>query len=245
MVSQDGTTSVKIRDVITEDSQLLNLSNQATIDKLEKSYQEVSNVIKMHCQPYLAEIGGVHNALFNVPLYRGVQSQDANKANIHNPLLSVDVRMNRQPKDTPLSVHHAIDEWFYYQTGYKFRSAGLFCTGRRQVAASYGGVCIVVPAGEFHYCWSSRYQDLYSDMEEYTYENYDSGLSSGGIKQQMEELFSDDMALNDFLADGQYQVDNGLIDAIGSKSEIMIVCKSAYLVNIDWCNAIERYLPMR
>lgn len=72
------------------------------------------------------------------------------------------VRTDRSPKDMPIQAHDALDDAFKDLYGWRARSEGLFCTGRKSTASSYGTAQIVFPIGRYEYLWSDNITDLYS-----------------------------------------------------------------------------------
>jgi len=167
--------------------------------------------IERHCGPYLQEIGGIDNALIHYPMYRG--SDDV--FHPHSSILRVTVRQNRRPRSTGVDDHEQADGWFIETFGIPYRSASLFCTGNVDTAAAYaryysvGNTAIVLPIGEYHYCWSPHVQDLFM-----------------GFRGQFDEFPS----IVDFLDHTDYYEDTRLINAIASHNEIMLHCKDAALV---------------
>jgi hypothetical protein len=147
---------------------------------------------------------------------------------------------DRKPSDTPPEVSQMVDEWLHKNTGYYFRSTSLFCSGRTMQASEYGRVYVVIPIGEFHYCWSPNVSDLYMDL--YTHAMaLESGkpaaesLATLNTKALIREVFVNNPAeLDSFMHNGDYQFDNDLDGALHSRSEIMVACSRAYIIDCDW-----------
>ncbi|MDQ0042249.1 hypothetical protein [Variovorax boronicumulans] len=75
-------------------------------------------------------------------------------------------RKDRIPRDTPIHLHNAANEWFKGKFGVAYRSEALFLTPSPTIAQFYGKSkskdhCVrVIPIGPYTYCWSSKYADF-------------------------------------------------------------------------------------
>lgn len=138
-------------------------------DRLSHDYQKAVQILTRDCSPYLNRIGGLKNALFQTPLYRGFRTNDltANHITKNTTIQSIPTRLDRRPKDTPEITHNLIDNWFEKATGFRFRSSSVFTSSLKFQAFEYGNPYIVIPAGEFHYCWSELYSDMYEEFRSY------------------------------------------------------------------------------
>lgn len=213
---------MKIKDIINEDVEA----------------DKALAVINKYCQPYLSEVGGIDNALFKTPLYRGLTSF------LHSDVAVADVKQDRRPLDTPLVVHDMINSWFYKKTGIYFRSTAAFCTGSWSVAHGFtkndGPVAIVLPIGNYHYCWSKTYRDAYEDLGRFIVKY---NKTAGSDKERTTAwLQKHPTKLDLFLNKGKYTLDLGLKSAIASGNEIMFSCKKLLLININWVNANDERL---
>lgn len=179
--------------------------------------QEWLNIIEQNCGPYLKEIGGIYKALHpRHRLYRGLSEiiPDDNK------MFIVNVRQDRIPMDTPSDTHNVIDDWFESNmpSGIRYRSSSIFCVCSKAVAQTYavGGnanaVATILPVGDYHYCWSPIYNDLFRKIGR-------NKLSRERIEQ--------------IIVDGNYKEDTNLVAAIDSTHEIMLHCKQALVIRSD------------
>jgi len=187
------------------------------------------NYLVEHCGPYLAEIGSLGQSFLPMRrLYRGLSRAMADDATF----AVIDVHQHRQPRDTLLEVHNMIDDWFRatMPTHIRYRSASVFCTGSLRVAQTYcagGGlnaVAAVLPIGDYHYCWSTMYADLYRKV-----------LGVTKTKSAIEEV----------LNNGGYKEDSGLRDAMNRGHEIMIHCQKAVLIRYDRLQELYQELMRR
>ena len=124
------------------------------------------------------------------------------------------VRKDRKPKDTPIKFHKNVDEIFFKKWGWRPRSGGLFVTGSVRFSSLYGPKGIVFPVGKFKFLWNPNVHDLYSYMD------------------VIEVLGKGDEII------GSYK-DKDMCKAIKSFKEIMIDCKSYYVIN---CSQLIKYL---
>ena len=183
------------------------------IDEITQSPDEkVIEFITQHCKPYLDEVDGISKALGDLALYRGVSMfkfDEGEYARI------VPVNQNRRPTNTSAVAHQAVDDWFQAKFGIRFRQSSVFCTGNLGDAQSYAGTsgttAIVMPVGDYDYCWSPDVGDLYIELQR------NKGYSLSAL-----------MDIN------HYKCNEDIIAAIQSDNEIMLHCQSVMLVNPDW-----------
>lgn len=188
--------------------------------------------------PYLKKVGGFENAVFKKPLFRGVNFF------MHDPIKTVEVEQNRKPIDTPEPIHNIINSWFLKRTGIPFRSASVFCTGDWTEARGYargeGHVVTIMPVGEFNYCWSPVYDDMYEDLGHYVYKL--DQISGANRDKTTDFLLKNPSNITNFLMKGKYQVNKGLIQAIAAKKEVMINCQQVMVISQDWINEHDEAL---
>ena len=195
----------------------------------ESDFNDQIRYIEGHCAPYLKEVGGVVQALFRTPLFRGI---NYNQPDSNDPINIIKVDQARAPKDAPIDVHKMMDLWFVKKSNVPFRSSSLFCTGSWVTAGGYGDAVVVIPVGKYQYCWSPVYEDLYEDI----------GRAMVKIDRTMgmdrslttQYLVANPNALWKFLKNGNYQFNHGLREAIDSKHEVMLQCEQALVINLDW-----------
>ena len=93
------------------------------------------------------------------PLWRGT-----NKSRTKS-IVKVTPRQDRYPKDMPEFMHDMIDEQFKAKFGWKPRSTGVFVTGRKSDAGSYGATYMFFPVGKYSYLYNPDVSDLYSEVD--------------------------------------------------------------------------------
>lgn len=71
------------------------------------------------------------------------------------------VRTNRAPKDSNPMLSEILDQRLHQDFGVPYRSASLFVTGDKFEARSYGHVGIVLPQGDFKFCYGVKCADAY------------------------------------------------------------------------------------
>ncbi len=195
--------------------------NEVIQDRLQNSeVDKIFSFLRTNCSQYINSRGGLEEAL-SVPLYRGVHHVNWERS----PVQVVDVNLSRSPKDSSIYLHQAADDWFYLNFGIRFRSASLFCVFAEQTASSYGEPVIVFPLGQFDYCWSREYADMYSAFQS-AFRDF---VRSTGASPS-------DEAVNEFMSDGKYMHNTGLSDAAGKfrRNEVMVACKQVALINPVW-----------
>lgn len=191
----------------------------------EKLDQKVISVIRQQCSPYLTEVGGLINAISVHPLWRGVPN--FSWADQPLPIINISVNQQREPRDMSKKTHDSLNVWFKKTSGIAFRSQSIFCTGNIQTAHKYstnfgsepgGDEVIVLPVGDYKYCWSPLVEDLYRYISDRIYRWNRTELKN---REQILKL----------LNDSDYIFNTGLNDAISSGNEIMIHCQSAIILN--------------
>jgi hypothetical protein len=190
--------------------------------------EKVVTILRRDCAPYLDMIGGLQQALVINPLWRG--AADFNWDEEEEPIKLINVDLTRMPRDTRHYIHEMLNDWFVRKTGIAYRSQSIFCTGSRFTANQYatgwgnhdnGSTVIMIPVGNFNYCWSSEIEDLFSYLE--------SDVDTSDLTQGK---------LNLLMNNNKYVQNTGLKQAIASNNEIMVNCNQVYIVSEDWVNYI-------
>lgn len=164
----------------------------------------LADKIRANCQPFLQKIG---NNPTDTILWRGSPDLDETKlvTKVRNP-------KNRHPRDTDPHVSEVADEWFKDKFGIAYRSNALFVTGKYRSAEEYGSVYIVLPIGEFRFCWSP-------EVEDFTY-----GLVPG---EEITQGYDDTYRVMSRLDKVGY-IETDLVAAAKSNCEIMIYCPAGF-----------------
>lgn len=125
---------------------LLELNDQ------QSSYEHIAGNILASCKPFLELIDYDTD---QYQLYRGA------KGTINPVTILPGYRDNRKPRDTPTHLHAAINRVFKATFGVPFRN-GIFTTGKKSDAESYGSTLyVVIPIGDFKFIWSHQIVDLF------------------------------------------------------------------------------------
>lgn len=138
------------------------LLNEITVDQVDMP-EGVQEYIQEHCQPYMREVG------YGQFLYRGISK--SRLAQLQEALVMPGCAIipghyeSRKPVSMPLEYHKLANEIFVQYHGLPFRN-GLFVTGDRISTKSYGAGIIVIPIGEFRYCYSAQIKDMYDIVSE-------------------------------------------------------------------------------
>jgi len=190
---------------------------------------QVSLMIGQHCQPFLDEVGG---DLHNYRLWRGLKNAPKDF------ITTVKCPVGRFPKDTHTEIHYAADRYFLRKFGVKYRSNSFFTTGSQVTASEYGssvwtpgGEVVVIPIGNFTWCWSSMLSDFYQGTEEAI--EWPDDLGEDPDAFEVEAYF--DKAVGELCDRMKYKTTD-LKRAIASNHEIMLHCKTAYFLNVDIAN---------
>jgi hypothetical protein len=169
------------------------------------------------CVPFFSQVTHA------MPMYRG---QNDGMTRISPSLFKANTIPNRKPLDTDKFDHSVADAWFEDKTGVAYRSNHVaFCSGRRSSASTYGDMYVMVPIGDFTFCWSLLVPDL-----------ADAFPRSNVLPRIPENENKRFKQIIQTLDDAEYTTQN-LTAAINSRSEIMVHCGSYYLLAIK----LEQY----
>lgn len=188
--------------------------HEQNYEELERKVKNVIKVIDEKCKPFLSQINS-HNDL----LYRGMNKSINGYTIIQTP-------KNRQPVDTPLEIHKALDEWFLKKFGHRYRSNAAFVTPRFTEAKSYGNPYAFFPIGDFDFVWSNKFGDLYAEIQHIVKQKLGASVQNA-VKEDPEETKEIVLQL---VKNGDY-TDKNLVDAIRAKNEIMVDCDKYILVD--------------
>jgi hypothetical protein len=166
----------------------------------------VVSQIRRNCQPFLSQT--------QQPIWRGMSRARNTKL-----FDTVETSAYRAPRDTPDIINTYICSWLKKTFNIPFRKEHtLFATGSSSEAGGYGISFAVFPIGEFQYCWSPRYKDLTDEF-----------LSMQNKQFTALEI---QQTVNDTMTVGDYVLNKDLDRAVSSRNEIMIYCKSYYIVDV-------------
>ena len=188
--------------------------------------ENVRRDIPKLCVEFIEESHGL-------PLYRGSSQK------VKNPTI-ITPRKDRTPVDTPGEIHAAMDDWFEEHYGVRARSAGVFATGNKFTASSYGTPYFVLPIGDFKYFWAEdiSFQTINGAVK-------DTILISDQIRR-LQSRTPDELKqnTNEILTKRFKIKTTNLSKAITEFSEITLVCDQYIIVPFDTAldnNLREKY----
>lgn len=196
--------------------QFINEDSSFDLDQFKKDCQFAINLSK----------SGPSGSAVNI-LYHGTKKYDAN--------FSIEKWFERSaPKDTPYSIHNAVNEYFESIFGSPIRN-WLFTSGRKAVAEGYGrGVAqAIFPIGKFDWVYSPDISDL-SVAYETTVEEVKGRAEAAGRSLAYSDI--QEHAATIFLeriADSSWFRNKNFPQAIASQNEIMIHCDKFYQFNVN------------
>jgi hypothetical protein len=174
---------------------------------------EAAKILKKECRQYINEAG---KSVFD--LYRGVDN--APRIAKFYMMKKFAHTEKRTPRDTLKKIHKYFNNKFEDIFGWPVRN-GVFVTGSKDNAESYGRAFLFFPAGKYEYVWSPKIQDLTGHFEE---PEDEPGLSVEYMLMHTEKDI--DKILDTY-------IDTDLKRAIRSKSEISFNCEYYYIINTD------------
>ena len=155
------------------------------------------------------------------------------------------VNTARMPRDTPLSLHTLIDNYFFEKYSIPFRSASVFCVNSpvyitNEYPASNGvsnALHVIFPIGNYSCISSTKYRDLLLILQN-SYKKHFVEFTSTDNLDDISDVTK--QKIIDFLDRGDYVLN----DLFGNgANEIMLYCKSYYALDISGKNYTKmRYL---
>lgn len=200
-------------------------------------YQEMvefSKLLKSDCERYLNDSDTLERGW----LFRMMKpNTDVKK--------EVLVNTRRMPRNTPLSLHTLIDNYFFEKYSIPFRSASVFCVNSpsyitNEYPDSRGienALHVIFPIGNYSCLSSAKYRDLLMILQN----SYKAKIAEFADTDDLDDISDDTkQKIIDFLERGEYSLNN----LFGNNTnEIMLYCKSYYALNISVKNYNKvRYL---
>jgi len=180
--------------------------------------EQVVEILQRDCQPFLQATNNLEYRL-----YRGIRSIVPFDGKL---IKEAACPVGRRPKDSPMFLHRVADQWFFNETGIAFRSNSVFCTGNNAEAIEYGTVYLMIPLGNFDFCWSPNVEDLYRKFDQTRYHSYNADAMVGEALYDKESLIHD-------LDHSKYRFNSSVNDfrsGIVSGNEMMIHCDQYYIM---------------
>jgi hypothetical protein len=132
------------------------------------SVEDIFKILEKDCLPFIKEArGGL--------IWRGSSKGSA------QPIERFIPREDRNPMNTPMEIHNALNREFKKRFGWEARN-GVFTFGDRAKIQFYGRQNVFFPIGDFKYVWASTVTDLYGYFEPYKYA-FDEALAKREYKE--------------------------------------------------------------
>ena len=120
-------------------------------------------------------------------------SSDPNGVEVLPGVWRVSSNLNRNPVDMPESIHIKLNDEFTKKFGWPVRN-GIFCLKDELSASRYSLIYsekynkrfktyLFIPVGDFKYCWSPKYKDLYAEIL-----GYKANTAEWGYKEKIENI---------------------------------------------------------
>ena len=209
-----------------------------------KELLEGLQLVYTNCMPYIKDLvkeGYSYIKKNQDVLYSG--------KNDNNSIITKTVRTDRNPMNTEYDLHLFLDRQFYKKFKIKPRSSAVFCSGAFQTADGYGTPYLIFPVNKYQIIWSNKIRDLYLDFDKsflryWTQKYHDerskifANFTNDEIRKNLKKYPYEFLILPDnnkfmksFVKDMEKEVfstyqKGNLMDAIKSKHEIMVICKS-------------------
>lgn len=176
---------------------------------------EQKQYVLQHCRPFLEMID---YDLDTYTLYRGVNDNSLSRGKEIAPGMTIKSGHveSRIPKGTPKHVYNEFNNLFAKKFGVPFRN-GVFATGNYLWATRFGNTHMVIPIGDFKFCWSPTIRDF----GEYIMDNPYSTLTDEDFE----------VTDNYIQATIDAHIDTDLKRAIKSYHEIAIYCDKCLIIS--------------
>lgn len=195
------------------------------------------------CKPYLKLLKHLNNNKIHSVLYTG-------SANIYEELTKKQIKVREHPKNMDDMTNNILNKWFQDKFNFPVRDKCLYCTTNIGQAKDYGFLHYVFPIGKFNIYNSSNVSDLYiylnnrlllNSLAPKLNKEQEKVLNSKGtfkeivdsIKKEYPELYEETVFQ---IMDNSNYEKNNFVNAFLNKNEIMLTCKSYYIVEAN-----ERY----
>jgi hypothetical protein len=134
------------------------LNEQAKKGLKPSELDQLVELIRKECKPFLKEVGkGAFDLMAN-PLFRGLKKGPRIYA-----IMKGTRRSDRIPKFTAREVFEIFDKAFADEFGWWVRSQGVF-TGDKATADGFGEPHLFFPMGNYKYVWSENYSSVWSNL---------------------------------------------------------------------------------
>lgn len=190
----------------------------------ENTIHDYAALIKRDCQPWLKAMKNCDGFF-----YRGMKD--------HGNFSKKKVRTDRIPSNMDMEETRLLDDAFQKKFGWKPRTSGLFATGSIILAQGYTGIgkapYIIFPIGQFKFVWSEAAEDLYVDVPKLR------TMAKGGAfgKESVIDVY--DTMVKKFFQD------KNLCRAQKSGNEVMIGCKTYYVLDSGYVNVTAFRKPVK
>ena len=184
--------------------------------------------VKKDCKPFFKKMGSSGELL-----YRGSKRSGVDLIQKITP------RKTRQPLDTERSLHDYLDKLFKKYHGWKARSEAVFVTPKFMLARNFGKVYFVFPIGDFKFLYNPNAEDLVDILEPL---HIHVSADADPVERRENPYWPRTWSLEDEVAEATHKQKQllsvikayrktNLSLAAGKDAEIMLNCKSYYMVN--------------
>jgi len=150
-------------------------------------------------------------------------------------------RDDRKPRNTPGWAHDAINDFFKKEFGEPLRSNSVFAASVRVTAGGYGSSFALIPIGPYKIYWAPKVEDLttliFPDLDED--EENEKVMAGGGLHWIHQKIPFSEVTremqidyINKLLFHADYR-EGPNVDALKSRSELMVRCKSYLALSIS------------
>jgi len=171
------------------------------------------NQIKDDCQQFLHKVA--RSGKFH-PIYYSLSSSPWPKTELKSN------RTNPAPSNDA-EIRESIDRVFTDQYGRDFRKNALYVSGDPKDAT--GNKHLIFPIGKFDYLWSEKLADLENGLGP--------SEDEGDLYYDMHQADTDakrDRLVKSFLKENEFKYNEGLMECVDKKHELMLECKYFYAI---------------
>jgi len=191
-------------------TEYLNEFNSMVYDTSQEVVEQLAKILKTECGPMISFIRK-HN--FEKYFCRWTSDSPLSSDISNELIIKKTTRTNRQPKDTPLKIHKALDIVFKRRFGWKVRSEGVFALPTTPDGFNDKS-WLFFPVGKLDYVWAHGIADLYLTWRD----SYDAPISGSDFANSIIDKYTNKDLDKAFQSVGY---------------EVSFRCKEYYLVNYN------------
>lgn len=196
--------------------------NESGKNLYDKSTKEIVEMIEKDCQFFLKSRKRSDDYYF-----RAMRMGEFGTIGIS------DSRKDRNPRNTPPTIHKWLDDYFNKRFGWRTRSEGLFASPSKDIAEDYGNdVYVIFPIGKYKVIYDTKIEDIFELLDTNSYDIIGYDVIS---TTQVENALENPEIYKKYFDDLKQILDDHYIEDVPKsfehKGEIVIKCDKFYYIH--------------